>query len=124
MRTFEPWRPAISNAGFTYLWVLMTVALAGIGLSLVSEMYATAVRRDQESALLNIGRQFQNALRSYASVSAPDELQRYPQNLTDLLEDRRGPVLRRHLRQAFVDPMTGQATWGEWHVGGRLMGLY
>lgn len=112
------------GTGFTYLWVLMTVAFAGIGLSLAGEMYTTAVRRDQEAALLAIGRQFQQALNSYANTALGVGPQRYPQSLDDLLEDRRGPVVRRHLRQVFVDPMTGQAQWGEWRVGGRLMGLH
>lgn len=112
------------SAGFTYLWVLMTVAFAGIGLSLAAQVHTTAIHRDQEAALLAIGRQFQQALRSYANAAAVDGPSRYPQNLGDLLEDRRGPVVRRHLRQVFVDPVTGQAQWGEVRVGGRLVGLH
>ncbi len=113
----------LRNLGFAYLWVLISVALMGVGLARCGEIYATSVHRDQERQLLAIGRQFQNAMTSYRNAS-PVGVPHYPKSMEDLLEDRRGPVLRRHLRKIFVDPMTGQATWGEVRMGGRIVGIH
>jgi type II secretory pathway pseudopilin PulG len=119
-------RRAVSRrqAGFTYLWVLMSVAFMGLGWMVAADVYATSLRRQQEAELLAIGRQFRRALNSYHNVPGPQGVNQYPEHLEDLLEDRRGPVPRKHLRKIFVDPMTGKATWGEVRVGGRIVGVH
>lgn len=111
------------NLGFAYIWVLFSVSLMGVSLALAGEIYATSLKREQEEQLLAIGRQFQHALSSYRNATPVGELP-YPRSLEELLEDRRGPVVRRHLRKIFVDPMTGRAEWGEVRVGGRITGVY
>lgn len=116
--------PRSKARGFTYLWVLMTVAFMGLGLGLASEVYRTALRREQEAELLAIGRQFQRALRSYHNVPVSGVGNEYPRSLEDLLEDRRGVVVRRHLRKVFTDPITGQPRWGTVVVGGRIVGVH
>jgi hypothetical protein len=110
--------------GFTYLWVLMTVAFMGLGLGLASDVYRTALRREQEAELLAIGRQFQRALGSYYNLPTEVGGGEYPHSLEDLLADHRGAVVRRHLRKVFTDPVTGQATWGLVMVGGRIVGIH
>lgn len=114
---------SVRSSGFAYLWVLISVALMGVSLALAGEIYATSLRRDQEEQLLAIGRQFQRAFLSYRNATPAGEVP-YPGSLRDLLEDRRGPVMRRHLRKVFVDPMTGLAEWGEVRVGGRITGVH
>ncbi|MCH8179504.1 MAG: type II secretion system protein [Proteobacteria bacterium] len=48
----------------------------------------------------------------------------YPASLDELLQDPRTPGITRHLRQVFVDPMTGKAEWGLVRVGGRIVGIH
>jgi type II secretory pathway pseudopilin PulG len=101
-------RPA-TNAGFTYLWVLLTVAIMAAGLAAVAEVASTTLRRDKEAELLFAGDQFARAIALYRA-SSPGA-QQYPQRLEDLLADNRFPNVRRHLRRIYADPMTGSADW-------------
>jgi hypothetical protein len=41
----------------------------------------------------------------------PGGLRQFPRSLADLTEDRRGPVVVRHLRRAYRDPMTSEGEW-------------
>jgi hypothetical protein len=56
---------------------------------------------------LFIGREFQTAIAHYYSAGA----HQYPQEFDDLLEDKRWPEPRHHLRKLYVDPMTGAQDW-------------
>jgi type II secretory pathway pseudopilin PulG len=111
-------------SGFTYLWLLILVALMGLATTLVASVHATASRSEKEAELLSIGRQFQRALISYHSVITSEGVGNYPESLEELLEDKRGLVTRRHLRKIYVDPMTGRAEWGLVRVGGRIVGVH
>lgn len=115
---------ASRSDGFSYLWVLMTVAMMGVGLALAAEVYSTALRREQEAELLSIGRQFQRALASYYNVPGVGGIGEYPTSFDDILEDRRTVVPRRHLRKVFTDPVTGKAEWGAVRVGGRIVAIH
>ena len=53
------------QGGFTYLGVLFAVALMGVLLAGLGEVWHTAVRRDKESELLFNGEQIRLALISY-----------------------------------------------------------
>jgi type II secretory pathway pseudopilin PulG len=97
--------------GFTYIGLLILVALIGIGLSAVGQVWATMQQRDKEEELLFVGGQIRNALALYAA-NTPGNGERYPQRLDDLLKDSRYPGVRRYLRKIYRDPMTGSAEWG------------
>ena len=76
---------------------------------------ATIARRDAELTLLSIGSEFEAGLRSYAGVGllAGSVIgARGPRTLSELLRDNRSPQIKRHLRQIYVDPMTGKEGWG------------
>lgn len=100
-----------SQRGFTYLTVLIAVAVAAVAATATVQLGDLVQRRDAELEMLAIGRQFRAALVSYANASPPGAA-RAPATLEDLLLDRRYPATRRHLRRVFVDPLTGRATWG------------
>jgi type II secretory pathway pseudopilin PulG len=99
------------HAGFTYVGLLITVAVLGVGLAAIGQVWRTAAAREKERELLFIGDQYRTALRNYY-VGTPAGQSRYPRRLEDLVEDRRLPVMRRHLRRVYPDPITGGDQWG------------
>ena len=98
-------------AGFTYIGLLILLAIISIGATATVQLGAVTQRRSAEEELLHIGRQFRAALASYQN-STPGGMPRLPKELIDLTKDPRQPVLRRHLRHIPIDPITGKAEWG------------
>ncbi|WP_265284503.1 type II secretion system protein [Verminephrobacter aporrectodeae] len=115
---------ARGQSGFSYLWTLLLVALMAVGMTVAVELDATAVQRERERELLAIGRQFRSAIGSYHEARQAADRKEYPDSLEDLLQDKRFPGIRRHLRRIFADPMTGKAQWGTVRIGGRIVGVY
>lgn len=119
--------PAVPHAagarqsGYTYLLVLFIVAGLGLLVAQTGLVWHQAAQRDREAELLVIGVEFSRALSSYAKAGADHSL---PESLQQLVEDRRGPVLVRHLRRIYRDPFTGQPVWGLEKAGGRISGVY
>jgi type II secretory pathway pseudopilin PulG len=97
--------------GFTYIGVLVLVALMGIALAATGQVWHTAQQREKEQELLFIGHQFQLALDQYAKHT-PVRGRRQPLQLEELLKDPRHPEVQRYLRKIYPDPMTGSAEWG------------
>jgi type II secretory pathway pseudopilin PulG len=97
----------LRQSGFTYLYVLMLIALIGMGLAAAGTLWRTDAQRAREAELLFIGDQYRQAIRSYYELDPAQP--RLPQTLDDLLEDRRRPDIVRHLRRAWRDPFTGDA---------------
>lgn len=95
--------------GFTYVGLLLAVALAGVALAAAGTLWSTTAKRDREAELLFVGHQFRLAIGSYHDGTPGAK--RYPQRLEELLEDKRLPVTRRHLRRLYADPMTGMPDW-------------
>lgn len=100
-----------SCPGFTYIGVLLAVALMGAMLSAVATIWHQVQQREKEQQLLFIGKQFRQAIASYYENS-PGLVKQFPQRLEDLLEDKRVPYTRRHLRKIFHDPLNGSTEWG------------
>ncbi|OGU54204.1 MAG: hypothetical protein A2199_01380 [Hydrogenophilales bacterium RIFOXYA1_FULL_63_33] len=94
-----------AQSGFTYLFVLMLIALIGMGLAAAGTLWHTESQREREADLLFIGDQYRQAIRSYYELDPAQP--RLPQSLDDLLEDNRRPNVVRHLRRAYRDPLTG-----------------
>lgn len=99
-----------NSTGFTYIAMLIFVALIGIALAGAGAVWHTASVRDKELELLFVGNEFRQAIKQYAENSPG--AQQYPKSLEELLLDRRHPNVRRYLRRMYVDPMTGEADWG------------
>lgn len=96
--------------GFTYLWLLFVVAAGATGLAALGQRATAAIQRERETELVFRGLQIQSAIAAYWQVS-PGAGKELPRSLVDLLEDRRGPAIRRHLRQLYTDPFTGKPDW-------------
>ena len=95
------------SGGFTYIGLLVAVAVIGIMLSAAGSMWSFTSRREKEVELLFIGHQFRNAIARYYAVNGP----RYPRELKDLIDDDRAAAPRHFLRKIYLDPMTGAADW-------------
>jgi len=109
--------------GFTYIGVLFIVLVIGIGLASVGMVWNTQMQREKERELLFAGGEFRRAIRAY-TLASPG-VQRYPQRLEDLLEDKRFPFTRRYLRRIYRDPMTGKRDWVPVEApGGGIMGVH
>jgi type II secretory pathway pseudopilin PulG len=117
-------RPRTHSRGFSYIWLLLFIAFMGYGLTVVVEIQSTVSQREKERALLAIGRQFREAIRRYHETQVTGTKKEYPASLDDLLKDPRYPGIKRHLRQIFVDPMTGQSEWGLVKLGERIVGVH
>lgn len=110
--------------GFGYVGMILIVAAFGIGLAAIGELWSTQAQREREAELLLVGRAYRDAITSYFASTRPGT-PAYPQRIEDLLEDRRGPVLRRHLRNAYPDPITGSNDWGFVTApDGRIRGVF
>jgi type II secretory pathway pseudopilin PulG len=96
--------------GFTYIGILLTVALIGTTLSVVGTSWSAQSRRANEADLLYVGQTFRRAIASYHNAT-PNGVHQYPRSLTDLISDNRGVKFVRHLREIYRDPMTGAADW-------------
>jgi type II secretory pathway pseudopilin PulG len=100
------------SRGFTYIGLLILVAIVAIAATATVQLGAVVQRRDAERELLYAGEQFQRALFTYASRT-PGGMPRLPKELADLVRDPRQPsVVVRHLRRVPVDPIRGKAEWG------------
>ena len=109
--------------GFTYLGVLFLVVLMGAALAGTGQLWSTASQRAKERELLWVGGQYARALRSYYRSSGG--VAQYPRRLEDLLEDKRVPMVRRHLRRLYPDPITNSLDWGLVRsVDGGITGVY
>ena len=93
--------------GFAYVLLLASIAIVAIAAAATVQIGTQASRKSAEQALLFVGSEFERAFRSYAAQSPHG-----PRTLEELLKDPRSPGIRRHLRQIYADPLTGQATWG------------
>ena len=102
--------PRAIQSGFTYIGLLILVAIMSIALTGTAQLVSTEQRREREQELLFVGTQYAKAIASYRAASSGAES--YPTKLEDLLEDKRFPVTRRHLRRLYPDPITRNANWG------------
>ena len=114
---------AVKTSGFTYFTVMIVVAIMGAGLAAIGTVWNQAARRDKERELLFVGGEFRRAIGRYAEGSPGGP--QLPKSLEDLLLDKRLPVVRRHLRKVYVDPMTGTRDWGlVKDPAGAIVGVY
>ena len=107
----QPNRLSISykNQGFTYIGVLIILAVMMTALGAATEVWHSVMQREKEQELLFVGHQFRDAIGEYYARSG----NRFPPNLEALLESSNlGPKKVRFLRKLYIDPMTGNNKWG------------
>lgn len=120
-------QPYNQQQGFTYIGVLVILAVMMMALGAASEIWHSVMQREKEQELLFIGHQFRAAIGKYYVQSG----NRYPENLEALLESNdlgvtgAGAKKSRFLRKLYQDPMTNESNWGL--VAGpdkRVQGVY
>lgn len=118
-------RQHTQSTGFTYIGLLILVAIISLVSTATLQVGAVQERRSAEEELLNIGAEYSQALASYATASPPGQ-KRSPSTLQDLVRDRRFPTVRRHLRKIYADPLTGKTEWGLVMApdGSGIIGIY
>ncbi len=120
MRTGEYGR---AQAGYTYLMVLFMVAALGLFAAQFGVVWQHAAQREREAELLAIGVEFARAMARYVEET-PTGTPVWPTELGQLVDDRRFPVPRRHLRRIYRDPFSGEANWGLVREGAAIVGIH
>jgi type II secretory pathway pseudopilin PulG len=110
-KRLSPHASRLTGRGFTYIGLLILIAIMGIGLAATGVVFRQQVQREKEKELLFVGDQFRRAIGQYYERS-PGGDKRFPQTLEDLLLDKRYPATQRYLRRVYLDPMTGSKDWG------------
>lgn len=115
--------PNGKSTGYTYLGLLIFMAMAGIAMAGTGTLTSVQMQREKEEQLLFVGEAFRRAIESYY-LATPSQVKTLPESLNDLLEDKRFPKPERHLRQIYIDPITGKQEWELIMIGGRVLGVH
>lgn len=107
------------QGGFTYVVVLLAVALISISTTITYTTSRYVSRKSQEAELLFRGAAYYHAIEGYYLAKSPGQ---YPRYLSDLYSDPRFPY-KRHIRRLYSTP-SGE----EWRLvrnnKGYIMGVY
>ncbi|NSL56716.1 MULTISPECIES: type II secretion system protein [Uliginosibacterium] len=98
-------------AGFTYIGLLLVIAVIGLAAGSAIQLGAISQRRQVEDELMFVGLQYKRAIRSYFEAAPPGATAAAPARLEDLLRDPRFPQVKRHIRRLYADPLTGKNDW-------------
>ena len=113
-----------SQAGFTYIGLMVLVAVISIAATATVQVGELARRRAAEAELLFVGKQYIKAFLEYELFTPEGNGSRAPARLQDLLRDPRQPGVRRYLRELYPDPITGKVDWELIRApGGGVMGI-
>lgn len=113
----------VRQRGFTYMGILVAIALSTAILASTAEVWHTAQQREKERELIFVGHQFRLAIARYYRASPGTK--QYPTKLEDLVKDPRQPGTQRYLRRIWRDPITGTPDWGLVRgPSGEIMGVY
>jgi type II secretory pathway pseudopilin PulG len=120
---FASYQLPVTSYGFTYIGLMIFIALLGFTLAGTGLVWHTEARRLKEGELLFAGEQYRRAIGTYYERSPGGK--KFPGTIDDLLRDPRYPNVQRHLRRAYADPITASMTWGIVEgPGGGIAGVY
>lgn len=107
-------------AGFTYIGILIAVAIIGVSLSATGVVWRTSIQRDRESDLLSIGDQYRDAIGDFYAKN-----KQFPKELSDLLRDPNEATVIHYIRKIYKDPITATDEWGlVKDKSGGIVGVY
>ena len=108
--------------GFTYMGLMMIIAISGIAMAGVGIVWQQDMQREREKELLFIGEQYRKAIGSYYE-SSPNGIKQFPVTLQDLLNDNRGPIIKHHIRKLYLDPFMRDKDWDLIMLESRIFGV-
>jgi type II secretory pathway pseudopilin PulG len=109
--------------GFSYIGVMMTLVIAAIGMQGATVMWQQQMQRANEALLLETGEAYRLAIGRYYE-STPQPVKQYPRAFNELIEDKRFPVLKRHLRKLYPDPFFAKQEMVPIVRDGRIVGVH
>lgn len=95
--------------GFTYISLLFVIVVLGFTAGVAGRYWGMEARREAEKELIFRGSQIAAGIKRYYEESPGARA--YPRSLADIVDDKRYPVAKRHLRKVYSDPMTGKPDW-------------
>lgn len=112
-----------AQRGALLIGVLVFISLAGMAAVQAGPRWFDARQRAAEEELLFVGEQYRAAIESYWR-EAPNKVNKLPASVDDLIEDKRFPFPKRHLRKPYRDPLAPQQALVEMREGNALIGVY
>ena len=97
--------------GFTFVWVLMALAVFSLGLALIGPRWSDDARRERERELLRVGSLYAQAIAAFYAAT-PGSMKNYPPKLDSLVIDDRMLSTVRYLRKLYPDPVDPSRPWG------------
>lgn len=102
---------------------MITLVIAAIGMQGAAVMWQQQAQRANEALLLQVGEAYRLAIGRYYE-STPQPVKEYPKTLDELVEDKRFPVLKRHLRALYADPFFARQGMALVFRNGRIVGVH
>jgi type II secretory pathway pseudopilin PulG len=110
--------------GFTFVTVLLLLALVSIGLAGAGTVWSQVSQRERERDLMRIGSLYADAIAGFYDAS-PGSQKIYPERLDMLLLDPRYVGTVRYLRRLYPDPINPAQPWGLVRdATGRIIGVH
>jgi len=85
--------------GFTYIWLMIFIAVMCVNIAVVAPVWRTIIKRDKEEELHTRLESIRNGIKEYKS-----KYNKFPTDISEL-------VVLKCLRKPFSDPMTGKLNW-------------
>ena len=97
--------------GFTYLAVLLAVALICLVLTGASEIWSKHAARERLARMDAVGNEYVAAIAAYHKGTPGIVVNSYPRSISELIQDPRFLTVRRYLRREYPNPFTGNLDW-------------
>ena len=108
--------------GFTYMGLMMIIAISGIAMAGVGIVWQQDMQREREKELLFVGEEYRKAIGSFYENS-PNGTKQFPATLQDLLIDNRGLTTKHHIRKLYSDPFMRDKNWDLITLDSRIFGV-
>ncbi len=89
--------------------LLAAIVILGVAVQTITVSASHEIRKDREAGLIFRGVAYRNAIKSYYLAGKPRRT--YPRELDQLLQDRRFPTPKKHIRALYSDPLGGGKEW-------------